>query len=44
MNEIFPGEHCKNRAIFCNAPYILVMHHNIVHAPMLHYDKINIIN
>ena len=43
MNEIFPGEQCKNRAIFCNAPYILVMRHNIVDAPITHYDKINII-
>ena len=25
MNEIFPGEHYKNHAIFCNVPYILVI-------------------
>ena len=42
MNGIFSGEQCKNRAIFCNAPYILVMRHNIVDAPMSHYDKINV--
>ena len=44
MNEIFPGEHCKNHAIICNVPYILVMHHNIIHAPMSHYDKTTVIN
>ena len=44
MNENFPGEHCKNHAIFCNAPYILVMRHNIVDALTLHYDKTTIMN
>ena len=43
MNEIFPGVQCKNRVIFCNVPHILVMRHNIVDAPITHYDKINVI-
>ena len=45
MNEIFSGEQCKIARFFVMRPIFLlcvIMRHNIVDAPMSHYDKINI--